>query len=388
MMHLLGMTPPKAARATSAAALSGLLVLAAAACSSSGGNNQASGAPSGSASASGSSNCVATAKNDVASATAPLQFNVPQTPVKMNLAQGKSVWFVANDENESLISSIEKGVQQAGAAAGLKVVNFDGQGAATTENQGVSEAVAQHADAIILQGITPSIVSGPLAEAFDAHIPVIDSFNSSPDDPLNGLYAHVTANFRQYGQLEADFALAQTDCKLNLEAFTSTTFQSLVEAAAGIKQEVSKLCGSSCSTEFYNVAPTDLATAVGPLVTTSLARNPKTNFMLATYDGIGSYMVPALQEIGSSVETMSQTGEQQDLQYVAQGTLTADLSYPPLQYIGWAEIDEVGRALAGQPAVTENLPAQLFTKSNINIQNPFPSFGNYESAFEKLWGRS
>jgi hypothetical protein len=68
-------------------------------------------------------------------------------------------------------------------------------------------------------------------------------------------------------------------------------------------------------------------------------------------------------------------------------TLTMDVCQPPFPYIGFTAVDELLRAAAGQPSATPPLPEQLIgATTTFDPSNEFPSFGDYESAYEKLWG--
>jgi ribose transport system substrate-binding protein len=307
--------------------------------------------------------------------------------VNSSKAQGKTVWDVEFDSSVPLSNDIATGLGQAAASVGLTVKNFDGKGQVALWNQGVSEAVSQHAAAILLNGFVPALVETPFKAALNAHIPVIDAMNGNPTDPLNGLFAHVTGQFTEYGAQMADLALQKTGCKADIAIFTSTELQTLVDMDQGTQQEVAKLCGSSCKTTIENVSPSSIATATASITQSAIRRDPSINFVIAQYDALGLYVVPALQQAGSSVPVVSQTGSEANLQFVAEGKQYADLAFPDNRYIGWLAMDEMLRALAGQPAVQENLPCQLLIHGDsFTPANPFPNFGDYSAAFKKLWG--
>jgi ribose transport system substrate-binding protein len=357
-----------------------------AACSSSGSTSSstaAGGSTAGSTTSAGTSACVTAAQAAMAAVEKPITPVLPTAQVNMATMKGKNIWFVGVSSSIPLVNTIGQGVKAAGAAVGANVTVFDGQGENVIEAQGVQEAVAHNASGIILQGVEPDVVSAPLAQAFAKHIPVIDSFNGNPTQALDGLYAHVTVNFTQYGQEMGDYALAQTGCKSNVLIFSSTELPTLQIMDAGMTSEIAKLC-SSCSTTIENVPPATIATTTGPLLKTAIARDPSADVIISAYDAIAIYLIPALQSENKTIPIISQNGDTQNLQYVANGTQAADLAFPPNAYIGWAEMDEMARAVNKAPSVIEDIPAQLFVKSNLNIGNPFPSF-NYEAGFKSLW---
>jgi ribose transport system substrate-binding protein len=381
-------------RAATIVAAFAVAATALAACSSSGSGSSGGGpagsntAGSGAAGSTGSaSSCVTQAAAGVAASQKPITAQIPTQPVDVSKAKGKVIWDIEFDSSVPLSNDIATGVRQAAASAGMTVKNFDGKGQVALWNQGVSEAVSQHAGAILLNGFVPSLVETPFKAALAAKIPVIDSMNGNPGDPLNGLFAHVTGQFTLYGAQMADLALQKTNCKADIAIFTSTELATLVDMDKGAQAEVTKLCGSSCKTAIENVAPASIATAAGPLAQNVIRRDPKINFVIAQYDALGLYVVPALQQANSKVPLVSQTGSEANLQFVKDGKQYANLAFPDNRYIGWLVVDEMVRALSGQPAVQEDLPAQLLLQGDsFSPSNPFPNFGDYATEFKKLWG--
>lgn len=367
------------------------IIVALAGCSSggsaSGGGTTAAGNTS--AGGSGSASCMSQAAAGVAEASKPIKAKVPAQPVDGSKVAGKTIWDIEFSSSVPLSNDIATGLSAGAAALGMHVKNFDGKGQVALWNQGVAEAVSQHADAILLNGFVPALVKTPYDEALKAHIPVVDAMNGNPGDPLNGLFAHVTAQFTQFGAQMADLALKQTKCKSDIAIFTSTELQTLVDMDQGSQNEIKKLCPNDCKTTIENVNPSSIATAAGPLAQTVIRRDPNINFVIAQYDALALYVVPGLQQAGSKVPLVSQTGSEANLQFVQEGKQYANLAFPDNRYIGWLVMDEIARALTGQPAAKEYLPAQMLVHGDsFNPSNPFPNFGDYASQFKKLWGVS
>jgi hypothetical protein len=63
---------------------------------------------------------------------------------------------------------------------------------------------------------------------------------------------------------------------------------------------------------------------------------------------------------------------------------------PPLNIVGWAQIDQLGRLMAGAPLSKEdaNLPTRLFTSDTIGAEGAdlFPELKNFRTGFMKSWG--
>jgi ribose transport system substrate-binding protein len=189
--------------------------------------------------------CVQTAKAAVAAAKAPIPAGVPKTSVSLAASKGKTFWFISASQSVPDVYETSQGVQAAGKAAGINIHIFDGAGTVSDFNQGVSEAVANNAAGIILQGITPSLVSAPLAAAKRAKIPVIDAQNGNFNAPLtNGILAHISTNFTKDGQTMADYVLANTGCKADVLELTTTLYVALTDTHDGFKQQLNHLCPS------------------------------------------------------------------------------------------------------------------------------------------------
>ena len=66
--------------------------------------------------------------------------------------------------------------------------------------------------------------------------------------------------------------------------------------------------------------PATIATTTGPLLKTAIARDPSANVIISAYDAIAIYLIPALQSENKTIPIISQNGDTQNLQYVANGT--------------------------------------------------------------------
>lgn len=381
-----GCSTDKQAEATSTSSSSSL-----ASASSNASKSTDVSASQGSADAGGA--CATKAAAKVDAATSAASFVPPTEPVSMSAAAGKKVWFIAPDMSLPFIASIAKGFTEGATAAGMSPTVFDGKGNVTTFNQGVSTAVAQQADAILLQGINPALVSDPLSQAISANTVIVDSLNGGPDAPTaDGVQAHVTVDYAAGGALMAADALARSNCQGTLVFFTSSIYAVYVDMLAGFNQEVKSLCPDCDAPVVVDVAPTDLATKLPTLVSTNLTLNPTSTVFVAAYDGMVQFMSPSIQEAGSKVVIVSHDGADASLAQIksANTPLVSTISNPPNEAIGWAEVDQLGRLLTGGTAIVPDLPQQIFNKDNTaaDAASMFPGFADYQMQYQKLWGLS
>jgi ABC-type sugar transport system substrate-binding protein len=369
-------------RAPAAVAVAALTITLAACSSSSSGSSASGGSTSSAASAAGT--CLTKAKAVTKQYSAPMHANLPTASVTAAAAKGKKVWFIAPIET-AYVEAVQNSFSQAAKAAGLVPVIFNGQGSVTTWNQGINEAVSQHAGGILLLSEDPSLVSGALQSAFAAKIPVVDSDNSNPTDPLDGLFAHVAADYTEVGKVQGADMLVATGCKLNAFYAGYTVYKNLTEQKDGVTSEISSLC-PSCKFDFYAIDPTTEATKLEPATLTALQRNPSLNLLAGVTDIQVGEMMPALNVTGKHLPLVGQSAQGPWVQWVQSGKMQADLAEGDQSYLGWAEVDELLRAMTGQSAVPEDVPIQLMVKGSFNLSNPYAGLGNYQNTFETLWG--
>jgi ribose transport system substrate-binding protein len=338
----------------------------------------------------GASDCVTEATAAVEAGRAEVPLQAPSGPLKAEELKGKTIWVI-DETNVPLFNDIEEGIQAGASALGMNVKIIGGKGSNSIKNQGVAQAVAQKAAGIILLSVVSDSVSGPLADAEKAGIPVIDTFTGSAQDPLkNGVLAHVTADFAKSGAVMADWMLADSGCDLNAGIYggiVHPVHKLLIDSS---QAEIKRLC-PDCSSEAHNVDFATMATSLPRRVQNDLRRNPDLNYLFPVFDGAASLTAPAVQQAGSDVTIVSHDGVDANLDQVRQGgPQLADMAFPPPQWIGWAATDQIARAMTGEPLAEWEVPVRLIDETNIGDDNAalFGAFNGYEEEFQKQWGVS
>lgn len=349
-------------------------------------SNSASTGPS-------TADCISQATSAVDKATAVLQPNIPTAPVNLSSLKGKKIWSIVSSKTVPLHIETAQGIQEAATAAGVQYFVFDGKHDPATYNQGIDEAISQHVDVIVLHAVPLAALSSTLPKAIAAGIKVIGVQNGAPDDPLNGMYARLATDYVHSGTVSADYALSQAKCKGDFAVFYNSAFSVLVTYHQAAVAEFKRLC-PSCKLDEEEVNATTYATSAGPQLQAVLRRDPKITWVLSSYDALTTYLIPAVQQMGSDfskVQIISHDGVAANMQAVRDGRVqTADLAYSPNNYVGWLIFDEAGRALTGATPNTTTVQTQLFTTKTIPPAggNLYPNFGDYKSTFLKLWGLS
>jgi ribose transport system substrate-binding protein len=364
------------------------LALGAVACSSA-----STTAPSASSSA-GSSNalsqCVskATAAANAAKAIPPL--TMPTTSFDMKRNAGKSVWLI-DELPVPELAAIANGWGAAAKAAGLDPHIDNTTGTVASWSSGVAEAVSQGAAGIVLLGVPWQVVSGPLAAAAAKKIPVVQF----SDGDLNSttpstIYSHITSNFTLGGQYMADWVLSDSGCKAHVAYLSAGTGagSSGLAIDSGFAAQMKALC-PSCTLATSDVDIASLATQLPGATQSLLRRYPDTNYVVATFDSLVTFIQPSVTQAGSSAKIVAHDGASANLQTISQGgPQAADVALPQPGYQGWLLMDSLGRGMLGLPAVNEVIAQRLIDKTNAStsLDVLFPDYVNYQQDFEKLWG--
>jgi ribose transport system substrate-binding protein len=346
-------------------------------------------APSAWAQAGSEAACLDTARRSVEAARKEMLPVIPPGAPRMAALKGKLVWFISPSQATGYALAVSKGFEAAVEAAGLRGQVFDAKGQPTLFNEGVAQAVAAKADAIITYAISPALIQQSLKLAEEAKIPVIQANTGLP--PAPGVYISVNPDVAALGKLQAHAALLQTNCKLNGAIVYSSNFPILNAMKAATLAEIKALCPSCEMTEMNVQLPT-ISTQLAPLTTSTMARLPGLNAFIATFDQLAVFMVPAIEQAGrKDVPIIGANGNPANLDFMRQGRVqTYSAAYPPGHYVGWQLLDQAARAAAGAKAAPFDIQVQMLDKSNIGPTGTeemavFKGLANYQAAFKKAW---
>lgn len=406
-MHDDGVRPKKIAgtRGRSmvlAAALLVGVVLAAEGCGSSSSSSSTAASSSSASTAGAASAGVAAAKAAIQQNLGPVTWasSKPGPKFDASAANGKSVWVIDLNTSIPFNSIITDSIKTGLSAAGVKVTLCDGQGTPQGWNQCASQALAAHPAAIIDQSITPSLIGATLKKATAQGIHVVEGNIHDPSsraDLTNGAIGGVAYPFIQVGQLMADWAISDTNGKANVLVVTSSDVPNAKDLVdGGIKPELAQRC-PSCKVQVVDVPVSDWATHMTSDVQSALTANPAINYILPIYDGMTTFVTPAITAAGaaSRVKEASFNGTLAPMKDLVAGrSLAADVGVS-VAWQGWQYADQTLRAIVGQPTVTQHTPLRVFDLSNskdLPLTTEAQANGiwygdvNFPAEFKRLWG--
>jgi len=365
-------------------------IIALAACSSSTSSNPSGGSASAASTGGGTANqCVSTAQQRVTAGSAPVSYPTPATLSSTGSLKGKLIFYLPVEQAASLYPVFQKGLDAAANQVGARLTTFDGQDSAATANQGVLEAINQHASVLVLLAVSPAEVSTPLKQALAQGMKVIDVLNGSFQDPLNGLYAHISPNLYALGNLLADEALASSGCqsKSALVLYQSA-FVFASQVKTGVQQEFGSLC-AACSLYLQDINAADIPSSTPQVVQTALVAHPQLKTIIAANDKTADYVAPAVKAVGrTGIDIFGVNGEAQNLTAIEQGQQTGDVAYANYEYMGWYSAYLAFRAMLNLPADATALPLQAITSANVSSVSAEETSTSFVPGFQKALGGS
>lgn len=342
------------------------------------------------AGADGGASCLDAAQQIVDAAKEPLTVGALD-PVDMSAAAGATIWHIAPSLATGYALELSEGVEQAGAAAGLAVTVFDAQGQPNVMAEGVSQAVANGADAIIIHAIAPEVISDPLADAEAAGIPVLSVLNALDPAALpEGVTAVLDPDVTGLAEQMAAYALVDGGCESEAVVFYASVFPILDQMNAQIQESYSSLC-PECGISELNLDLRTMSQELPSQTQNVLRSTPGVTHAIATFDSAALFIIQGIDELGADVSVVGANGNTANLDVLRQGgAQVADAAYPPGAFVGWQVIDQVGRLLEGQDVPAAELPVQMIDASNVGESNDlaqvFPALVGFEDDFIAAWG--
>jgi ribose transport system substrate-binding protein len=338
------------------------------------------------------------AKANIEALKAEPAYNGPTTPIDLSKVRGKTIYFIAFDLSNAFNETLLNNFKEAAKLMDVKVVGLNGKVNAALETTYVNQAVKANAAAIVLLSVGAEQVSAALRNAADAGIPVITmAQHSAGDDPGKNITNQVTVSTTDIGKAQADLAYVTSKGYVNAIGYGGASLPQDVSQMAGQEARIKELCPEVCSYKRSDVNLANFQTQLPGIARAAITGNQKLNWFFPTWDILGGYLVPGIQQAGMSktVQFSSWNGIPAAMKLVSEGKQAATFGVP-LRWWSWATLDMAARYIAGQDVApdAENLPVRMFTKDVLDeagsLDDESALFGD-DHAFEKykeLWSVS
>jgi ribose transport system substrate-binding protein len=341
---------------------------------------------------------LASANTEVTAAVKPnTGFTTPGAAFDATKLRGKKIWIITFLSVPFGAQNVE-GFKEAAEAVGAKVTAFDGTAGVDAYQRGIRGAIAQKADAIVIGTLDPGLFRTDLRTAQSKGIKVVAVSSHAPGQlPPAGdpVFGYVDPCYECAGRQMADSVIADSGGKGAAVVLWSSDVRIPGKSQLGaIESEFKRNC-PGCSLDVKDVPATQWATRLQPVTQSALASKPNVKYLLPLYDGMVSFMVPAIRAAAPTrgVKISSFNATPAVMQQIGSGkSVLSNVGIGSIRY-GWGWADQTFRALAGaSPVADEKLPVRLFDASNIGSLDLKAStdtwYGNvdYRSGYKRLWG--
>jgi ribose transport system substrate-binding protein len=313
--------------------------------------------------------------------------------------RGKTIFEIPITSEVPFLSAVERGMRQAAAAVGAKLVVYPNQGQPSQWAQGIRTAIARKASAITLFAQDPGVLGPQIREAEKAGIPVVVVRTTGEGEPCES-DAHgvaygsacVPGPFEQAGRLEADWVIQATHGKGDALVITSLDAHSTGPLLRGLKNEFANRC-MGCKVRTVDVPVADWASRIPTEVQSALVRDPSIDYVIPIYDSMSQFVIPALRAAHATgrVSIATFNGTPFVLKLLQDGDGVSMDAGEDLGWVGWATMDQTFRIVAGRPPVrSEDTPLRVFDALNAGEAGHPPSFDTgygrpYVIGYRKLW---
>ncbi|MEM8870486.1 MAG: substrate-binding domain-containing protein [Pseudomonadota bacterium] len=312
-------------------------------------------------------------------------------------AEAKTIVVVAADMKNGGVLGVSSGIEEAAAAIGWDVRVLDGAGSISGRAAAFNQALALSPDGIIINGLDAVEQQAAMASARDANIPMV-GWHASPvigPDPDSGLFANVSTDAMEVSAAAAQWAFADAGGKPGVVIFTDSTYSIAIAKADRIKETIEALGGTVL--EYVDTPIADTSNRM-PTLTTALLQRHGTAWThsLAINDIYFDFMGPSLAAAGlkgtdAPKSVAAGDGSESAYQRIRADQYQAVTVAEPLNLQGWQLIDELNRALQGEPWSGYTSPLHVVTKDNISFdggdRNIFDPGNGYREAYAKIWGK-
>ena len=310
---------------------------------------------------------------------------------------GKLVVYVAQDMRNGGVLGVSQGIQSAAAAIGWKLKIIDGVGTVAGRVSAINQAVALKPAGIVLGSVDAQEEAAAIRAAAQQGIKIVGWHSAASAGPVQDppIFTNVTTEAVNVAKVAAAYALQTTNCTAGAVIFWQSG-DAIGIKKAEMMRDVIKACGSCKVLDYVNTPLADTAARM-PQNTTSLLQRFGTGWTvgLGINDLYFDFAAPALRTAGvpsSGPPRFISAGDGSVAAFdrVRSGSYQIGTVAEPLHEAGWQLVDELNRALAGQPPSGYVAPVHLVTKDNIQFdggpKNIYDPDNNYERHYKAVWG--
>jgi ribose transport system substrate-binding protein len=316
--------------------------------------------------------------------------------------RGQRIWVISCDEGITGCSIPAASLKEAAKLLGWDVTVFDGHSNPAEWGNGITQAIAGRADAIVLDSVDCGSVKGPLEQAKTARIVTYGLNAIDCDEPGGGGgrglidfvgapkgYKTQSQFIRDWGRMKADYVIAKTNGRAKVITFSESDMLGVKFETQGVKEELAK-CKTCKVVANVSVTLQDLGNGgIFKKFQTALAQHPEANAVVTLYDAqILLAVSPALRQAGrTKVIVAGGEGDRIALRMIRLGLGQSCAFAVDIQDSGYPIADNLIRLLAHKRPVDEAVGVLLIDKQHNlkRIGTSYNGFFPYAKYYARLW---
>ena len=327
-------------------------------------------------------------------AFAETPFDGPTTGPKG--AEGKTIVVLAADLKNGGILGVTNGVEEAAAKMGWDVRVLDGGSSVQGRTAALGQTMALQPDGLVITGFDVVEQQAALEGITGANIPIVAWHSGSKIgcEAEGGIFANVSTDAMQVSEVAAKWAMEDGGDNVGVVIFTDSTYQIAIDKADRLKETIEKMGGTVL--EYVDTPIADTSTRMGPLTTSLLQKyGASWTHALAINDLYFDFMAPALAAAGIQGDGSPKAGSAGDgseaaFQRIRSAQYQTITVAEPLNLQGWQLVDELNRAIQGEPCSGYITSPALVTQAGLakmGDSNAFDPDSPYRDAYAAIWGK-
>ncbi|HEX3736537.1 MAG TPA: substrate-binding domain-containing protein [Solirubrobacterales bacterium] len=283
-------------------------------------------------------------------------------------------------------------VLEAAKAIGWHATLINPGGEPQKEAAAVEKAISIGADAISLEAVDSKPILSALEQAKKAGIYLscfacVDGAGAydalvPPEESLTKAGYWIGAAAYKFSNGDAKLLELTSDEAevLALRQDGTNEFIKECEAAGGECEVV--------ATEKFSLA--EVSTKLPAITATFVRQHPDYTVLWSAFDAALPFIEQGLSQTGTQTSEQFAVGfdaNEPNVNSIREGGFEKATVGLPMQWVGFAQVDQLNRLLAGQPVVDEGVEPKLLTEENVPSSGAWNGDSDVRPVYEKIWAK-
>jgi ribose transport system substrate-binding protein len=308
---------------------------------------------------------------------------------------GKKILLLSCGQAIPTCAAAMSGGEEAAEAMGWSTQIYDTKGESSQAAAGIRQAIVSQVDGVFVYFIDCRYMKQPLVEAQKAGIPVVAAFSTDCDYGGSGkplfagriLYEEGSWEdwIAAYGKAQAEYLVAATGGEAKTIVFEEEGLVGAEIQQKAITDSLDACSGCAAYPVTYTLG--DLSQGLQQKTEQALLQHPDANAVVVDYDAVLLAGVAAgVKGAGRPITVMAAEGNQATIELLHEGQVAAGVGIP-IEWEGYAGMDELNRIFHGQPIETSGIGLQIYdAEHNTPESGAYQSPIDFRAAYEKAWG--